>query len=180
MQSIPNVEMSRRQIKEENNDTSIVDAITRLKSHYDSNINELTNHVKFQYNTIIKDEMDKEFIVNMDFMEAYFNPNRFGIDKTPVQDIVVKALMTLDHNLRRLLSSNIYICGSTAKCPGLSQRLQNEIDYLLSSVDMLDSVTSIDKYKYKVGVKVANSAGRSSWLGGLVESQEIKSGAIDG
>ena len=104
-------------------------------------------------------------------VEGLFNPNLWGKDNIPLQEMVRNAIMACDIHERRDLCKNIYITGGTSLIPGLAARLKEELVKVFpESVNMTVSASSYGQNAAFHGACVMSSL--SSFSGQLITNEE--------
>jgi actin-related protein len=95
--------------------------------------------------------------------EALFDPSLIGKVDKPLHKAVFDVLMTFDPDLRAEFMRNIFICGRPADTPGLSYRLQLELEKLgLADNDQ------------KMGVRAPPGSRRAQYYGASYMSTPIE------
>jgi actin beta/gamma 1 len=89
--------------------------------------------------------------------EVLFSPCFMGSEQVGIQDMVFRAIMSCDVDIRKDLYSNIVIAGGSSAFSGIAERLQKEMQALAPST-MHVKVVAPPERKY------------SSWIGGSILS----------
>ena len=114
----------------------------------------------------MKKKFDLNFSLGMERFqcpEALFDPSLIGKVDTPLHKAVFDVLMTFEPDLRAEFMRNIFICGRPADTPGLSHRLQLELETLgLADNDQ------------KIGVRAPTGSRRAQYYGASYMSTPIE------
>lgn len=99
-------------------------------------------------------------------MELLFDPILAGIDSPGIHQMIFDTIMSCNHDLTQQMFENIIVCGGTAQCPGLIERLQKEIQILANQ-----------KYKNQIGSD-ANSDVVNSCISSVSNSGSNRTGGV--
>ena len=84
--------------------------------------------------------------------EILFKPNIIGIDQQGIHKLIFSSIMTCNVDFRKHLYSNILISGGTTMTHGISKRIQNEIQNLVSFNSIPIQIISPPDRKYSVWI----------------------------